>query len=98
MAAEGREALDAPLLPANLHMMLAADERETLAHLKQEVPDPYQQRAFQIPLPGIRRDRQTIELVRVLDDLLRQSDSAGGKMRAKFVTAWPCRSLSRVSI
>jgi hypothetical protein len=42
------------------------------AHLEQEVPDPHQQRAFQIPLLGIRRDRQKIELVRVLDDLLGQ--------------------------
>lgn len=67
-------------------MMLTA-EGEALAHLEQDVLDPRQQRAFQVPLLGIRGNRQEIELVGVLDNLLRQIGVARGNVRAKSVTA-----------
>jgi hypothetical protein len=48
--------IDVPVLAADLQMMLAADEREALAHLEQEVFHPCHERALQVPLPGALRD------------------------------------------
>ena len=53
-------------------MMLAADEGEALAHLEQDILDTRDQRAFQVAFLGVLGNRQKIELIRVLDDLLRE--------------------------
>ena len=58
--------------PADLQMMLAAHERETHAPFAQDILDPRQQRAFEVAFLGVLGDCQEIELVRVLEYLLRE--------------------------
>jgi hypothetical protein len=50
--------------------MLAAHEREALAHLKQHVLDPGQQAALKIALVSVSGQGQEVEMIGVLQDLL----------------------------
>jgi hypothetical protein len=59
-------------VPADCEMMPAGNQRDALANLEQDVPDPRQRHAFLVPLLGIRCNRQKPKLARDLDDVLRQ--------------------------
>jgi hypothetical protein len=57
-------------LSVYLERNLAADESETPAKFQQEVTEMGEQTAFQLSLLGASGQRQKIELIRVLENLL----------------------------
>jgi hypothetical protein len=66
------EQVDAEFLAADLQQILAADEREADAELEQEGTDMFEQAALQLSLLRVGAQGQEVEVVWVLENLLRQ--------------------------
>jgi hypothetical protein len=59
--------IDVVVLAADIEVVLAADEREALAHLHEEIPDPFDELGFEMPLVGVMCERHEIKDIGVLE-------------------------------
>jgi hypothetical protein len=78
------EQIEIVVLVADLEMVLAADEGEALAEFEDQGSKVLDERAFQVALEDFRTERQEVEGIGILDDLLGQG-RLFGRQRAREV-------------
>lgn len=86
------------ILAAHLKMVLAADEGEALAQLEDQRAQMVDQPLFELPFRYLGAERKKVEDVGVFDQLLSKVRLGRGSVRAKLVSALPCRCNRPVSI
>jgi hypothetical protein len=86
-AQQVEQKIDSKLLAAHLDRILAADERKADSELQKEIANVIDQGALQLPLACFFGEGEELEIVRVLDDLLRQLRLRSRQSAAKFVSA-----------
>ena len=87
-----KQEVDIKILAAYLKPNLLTDERETGPEFDQEFADVGEKSLLDGLLFGFLSERQKLELVGILERLAGEVDWGLGKVRWKFVWAFPWRS------
>lgn len=66
------EEVDVVILTADFETHLVADEREPDSQLEQELAQVFDESVLQIAFARVRRERQEVEIVRILEQFLRE--------------------------